>query len=143
MSTVVKQRFGYILKQAQHALRTRMDDELRAHELTTSQYAVLAAVSVDPGISNAALAKSAFVTAQTMQGIVATLEKRTLLGRAPDPNHGRILMTHLTENGRETLAEANGAVMKVEALMLRSITKYDQKRVIETLQTCIDNLALK
>ncbi len=142
MSSQFTQRFGYILKRAQHALRTRMDDELRAYELTAPQYAVLLTVDLEPGISNAALAKSAFITPQSMQGIIATLEKRELLERAPDPNHGRILMTHLTANGQETLSEANKAVMRVEKLMMGSVTKSDEKRVSKTLLTCIENLTL-
>lgn len=117
-----------------------MDDELRAHELTTSQYAVLSAVALEPGISNAALAKSSFITPQSMQGIVATLEKRAFLERAPDPNHGRILMTHLTANGRKALREATSVVMRVEESMMASVSKIDEKRVIKTLKTCIENI---
>ena len=68
-------RLGYVLKRAQHALRIRMDEALLPLALTTPQYSVLSAVELAPGISNAALARAAFVTAQTMQGIVTNLER--------------------------------------------------------------------
>lgn len=39
------------------------------------QYNVLSAIETEPGICNAELARAAFVTAQSMQGIVANLAK--------------------------------------------------------------------
>ena len=47
---------GFALKQAQQALRTRLDSGLRAIGLTTPEYAVLAFLEAEPGASNAALA---------------------------------------------------------------------------------------
>ena len=60
---------GYKLKQTQHSLRLRMDEALKTFDLTTPQYAVLAQLELRPGISNAALARSSFITAQTMQDL--------------------------------------------------------------------------
>jgi DNA-binding MarR family transcriptional regulator len=94
---IIEKRFGYILKRAQQSLRTRMDRELKAHELTTPQYAVLVITATSPGISNADLARAAFVTPQTMQGIVSILEKRGLLERVP--GHGRRLIAQVTTTG--------------------------------------------
>lgn len=68
----------FALKQVQQALRTRMDADLRQIGLTTPQYAVCAYLMVEPGASNVALARQAFVTAQTMQAILVTLEKGRL-----------------------------------------------------------------
>lgn len=135
------QHFGYILKRAQQMLRTRMDNELRSHKLTTPQYAVLCAVSVTPNISNADLAKAAFVTAQTMQGIIATLEKRGLLERSPDPEHGRRLMAQLTGSGSKAVKAADATIERVEAKMISSISSREIEQATNTLLACIDNLA--
>ena len=136
-------QFGYILKRAQQSLRARMDLQLRAHELTTPQYAVLSAVAASPGVSNADLAKAAFITPQTMQSIIATLEKRGLLERSPDPDHGRRLLTQLTANGRRAKNAADDAVSGVEAMMVGSISSRDVEHTTETLLACIENLAEK
>lgn len=136
-------KFGYIVKRAQQALRTRMDLELRGHELTTPQYAVLSTVDGSPGISNADLAKAAFVTAQTMQGIIATLEKRGFLERTPDPHHGRRLMTQLTEEGRRAMNVADATIEKIEAMMRGSISASEIEHATETLLACIENLSEK
>ncbi len=73
-----------------------MDEALRPIMLTTPQYAVLCAVEAEAGLSNARLARAAFVTAQTMQGVLVNLERDGLLERRPDPAHGRILRSELT-----------------------------------------------
>ena len=53
MPEPMAKRFGYAIKRAQHALRARMDETLRPLGLTAPQYAVLSAVELDAGISNA------------------------------------------------------------------------------------------
>ncbi|MGK8491262.1 hypothetical protein [Nocardia asiatica] len=60
----LEQSVGYVLKQAQAALHSAMHAVLRPLELTVSQYACLELLGQYPGISNAELARGAFVTRQ-------------------------------------------------------------------------------
>lgn len=137
------QNLGYILKRAQQSLRIRVDAQLKAIEITLPQYAVLSNVAISPGISNADLAKAAFVTPQTMQGILSTLEKRNLLERSQDPEHGRRLMTQLTAEGKIAMETARIEMIKVEAMMLGSISDHDIEQTTQTLLKCIENLAIE
>ncbi|MBB1404666.1 MarR family transcriptional regulator [Pseudoalteromonas sp. SG44-5] len=134
------QNLGYLLKRAQQSLRTKIDSELRATEITLPQYAVLSTVAISPGISNADLAKAAFVTPQTMQGIISTLEKRNFLIRSKDPQHGRRLMTKLTNEGKTAMEAAQIEIIKVEKMMLNAIADRDIEFATQTLLKCIDNL---
>jgi DNA-binding MarR family transcriptional regulator len=141
MPEPMARRLGYVLKRAQNALRTRMDDALRPLGITAPQYAVLTAIELEPGLSNAALARAAFVTPQTMQGIVANLERDGLLQRSGDPAHGRILKTELTPHGAAVLAKAHAAVADVEAAMIGTLSAPDVIRLTTLLATCADNFA--
>lgn len=105
---------GFALKQAQQALRTRMDADLRRIGLTTPQYAVLTFLQIEPGASNADLARRAFVTPQTMQAILVGLEKADYILRAPHPDHGRVQITHLTPKGHAALDAAARIVAEAE-----------------------------
>jgi DNA-binding MarR family transcriptional regulator len=134
-------RVGYLLKRAQHALRVRMDAALRPLGLTTPQYAVLCAVEREPGISNAALARAAFVTAQSMQGIVANLERDGLIAREADPDHGRILRSLLTAKGRTVLARAHTAANAVDSAMTAGMSATETARLAALLARCAGNLA--
>src|SRR5690554_4962156 len=136
----VARRLGGALKLAQHALRTRLDEALRPLGLTTPQCAVLAALEREPGLSNAALARAAFVTPQTMQSILTNLEREGLLVRTADPSHGRILRSEITAKGRKALVRAAEAIAPVEALMLGAVGPENAERMAATLLRCAEKL---
>lgn len=136
----VKSLLGYKLKKTQHALRLHMDEALRTLDLTTPQYAVLAQLELKPGASNAALARSAFITAQTMHGIVSNLEKRGLLERKSDTSHGRILCTELTHQGHKVVAQAHDMIRAVEARMLSTVSSENKLLLEKLLLECFNNL---
>lgn len=131
---------GYKLKQTQHSLRLHMDEALRSLDLTTPQYAVLAQLELKPGISNAALARSAFITAQTMHGIVSNLEKRNLVKRKNDPQHGRILCTELTKQGCKVLLQAHKIIHRIELRMTAKMSIENKILLEKLLQACFNNL---
>jgi DNA-binding MarR family transcriptional regulator len=133
-------RLGYVLKQAQHALRTSMDEKLSHLGVTTAQFNVLSAVQRQPGISNACLARGAFVTAQSMLGIVANLEKMRLLHRTPHQTHGRIMQSELTEKGTDVLASARQAIDDVEKCMTVGFTAEEIRTLRSMLQRCAQNM---
>ena len=124
---------GFALKQAQQALRTRLDSELREIGLTTPQYAVLAFLEVEAGASNAAIARRAFVTPQTMQAILVALERAGLIARTPHPEHGRVQMTELTARGRGALEAASGIVADAEERLRNASAPFDPQAVAATL----------
>lgn len=124
---------GFALKMAQQALRTHMDAALQRVGLTTPQYAVLNLLKVEPGASNAALARRSFVTPQTMQGIVGALERAGFIVRAPHPEHGRVQTTELTNRGREALAGASGIVAGAEARLREASAPFDPQAVATML----------
>lgn len=107
---------GYALKRAQQAMRSYMDRQLKEIGLTAPQYAVLASLEIEPGASNASLARRAFVSPQTMQVMLVKLEKAGLIERTPDADHGRIQRTVLTDNGRATLKKAHVTAQQAEQI---------------------------
>lgn len=136
----VKELMGYKLKKTQHALRLHMDEVLKILNLTTPQYAVLAQLELKPGISNATLARSAFITPQTMHGIVSNLEKRGLLKRKSDTSHGRILCTELTDQGHKVVKQAHDMICTVEARMLATVSEEHKALLEKLLLECFKNL---
>jgi len=132
----VEQSVGYALKQATAALRAAMDGALRPLELTVPQYACLELLGQQPGLSNAELARGAFVTRQSMNGVLRGLQDRGLLTRPATAPHGRALPTQLTPAGRERLYAASTAVGAVERQMLTGLPPTDQRRLHNHLAAC-------
>ncbi|WP_218280395.1 MarR family winged helix-turn-helix transcriptional regulator [Verrucomicrobium spinosum] len=114
-------------------MRTRLDEALRPLNLTAPQCAVLSALEQEPGLSNAALARAAFVTPQSMQGILVNMEREGFITRSPDPNHGRILRSEITASGRKALTEAHTAILEVEAVAPSLMSEREMERLTKML----------
>jgi DNA-binding MarR family transcriptional regulator len=140
MSNNIPDSFSYTLKKAQHLLRLKMDIALKAIKLTTPQYAVLSQLERQPGISNAALARASFVTAQTMHGIVSNLEKQGLITRKSDNHHGRKICTTLTSTGKNRLKKAHDLSQQATIAMLQPLSQDKQQQLQELLLECITSL---
>ncbi|MEU5209317.1 MarR family transcriptional regulator [Streptomyces sp. NPDC020742] len=112
---------GYRLKRAHAALRNAMDKALRAHDLTVPQYACLELLALQPGMSNAELARRAFVTRQSMNVVLRGLLDAGLTTRPATADHGRARPTHLTAQGRQRLEAAQSAVYALERRMIETI----------------------
>jgi DNA-binding MarR family transcriptional regulator len=132
---------GYHLKRAQQALRTVMDDGLRAQGLTTPQYAALTHLEADEPLSGAELARRCFVTAQTMNAILVGLERAGLVERAAHAKHGRVIEARLTKRGRVKVEDAHKTVFGIEERMLSKITRAERRRLNETLRRLVENLS--
>lgn len=127
---------GYNLKITQHRLRQRLDAELARLGITAPQNAVLLAVAGNPRISNAELARAAFVTPQTMQAILVNLERGGLIVRSPHPEHGRVIMTELTTAGQNAVAGGAQAADAVERQMLSRLSAEEAALLCELLKRC-------
>lgn len=131
---------GYALKQAQHAMRIRMDAQLREYGLSASKYAVLAALENVEGLSNADLARLAFVTPQTMQGILSLMEKDQIIKRVPHETNKRIQATYLTNKARRILVEAHKIAMESEQAAIDAISPDDPEKFKKQLLKCVESL---
>lgn len=131
---------GYNLKVTQHRLRQHLGAELARVGITAPQNAVLLAVAGNPRISNAELARAAFVTPQTMQAILVNLERAGLISRTPHPEHGRVIMTELTPAGQKAVADGAKAADIVEKRMLSLLSDDEAKLLCDLLQRCAAGL---
>src|ERR1700740_2055486 len=132
---------GDLLKRAQAPLNAAMADVLREHGSTLAQYAVLTALEEEPGLSNADLARRAFVTPQTMNQVLRELEQKGWVTRHPHPGHARIRQAHLTQTGRAVLRACHRATDAVEEQMLAPLTPGDREHFAATLRVCIEALS--
>jgi DNA-binding MarR family transcriptional regulator len=131
---------GYVLKEAASALRGAMDAALRPLGLTVPQYACLELLGQRPGLSNADLARGAFVTRQSMNVVLQGLEARGLVTRPAEAPHGRQLPAELTPAGRDQLRAASTAVRAVEVKMCAGLSPARQKDLLASLTACARNL---
>jgi DNA-binding MarR family transcriptional regulator len=132
---------GYVLKQASVVLRSAMDAALRPLHLTVPQYACLELLGQRPGLSNAELARGAFVTRQSMNVVLRGLQDRGLVTRPTTAARGRELPTAMTAAGREHLRAASVIVRDIEKRMCAGMPPQRQRQLLEDLAVCVRNLA--
>lgn len=132
---------GYLLKEASSALRAAMEAALRSHGMTITHYSCLELLAQRPGLSNSDLARGAFVSRQSMNVLLQSLERAGEVTRPAEAPVGKVLPTRLTPLGREHLAGASIAVRNVEARMLDRLGVRDQAEVRRLLSSLIASLA--
>ena len=113
---------GYLLRQAAHAQRRRMDRALATVGLTHPQFLVLTMIRAYPGCSNADIARLAMLTPQTVHAIITALLERGLVTRQPDPLHGRVLNIALSGSGEELLRRGRARALNAGAALQRSLS---------------------
>lgn len=136
----VNDQVGYLVKRLQQQIRAELDEALSRHRVTMSAYAALAVLKDAPGLSNAELARRCFVTPQTMNRIIQSLNDEGIVDRPPDPNHGRILQTRLTPAGERLLENCHGEVNALHTRMLANLNGTEQALLADLLRRCIHAL---
>src|SRR6202142_249287 len=127
------QSVGYALKRAQHALHSAMDGELRDYGLSVSQYACLEILAARPRISNADLARDAFVSRQAMHQLLTGLRAAGLVTAA---GQGRSQRYALTAEGRTGLRKASSTVAAIEQRMIATLSRAEREERHRQLSNC-------
>src|ERR1700751_4436288 len=131
----------YMIKQVELAVRARLDEIVRPVGLTASQYTALTVLERHTDMSSAQLARSSFVTAQSMADMITALEGRALIERHRDGTDRRRLVVALTDEGRALLDRSRNEIASLEATMLAGLSGPQTKALRSTLATCYANLS--
>lgn len=131
---------GYLLKEASSALRAAMEAILRPLGMTITHYSCLELLSQRPGLSNSDLARGTFVTRQSMNVLLQSLERDGQVTRPAEAPAGKVLPTRLTGAGRRSLQSATAAVRSVEVRMLQGLNPAEQAAARSALRSMVRSL---
>ena len=120
-------RISYVVARLERALRVEINERVRPHGLTTLQYTTLSILGRRGELSNAQLARRAYMTPQSMSEVIEALEQKGLVERTPHPNHRRVFPAALTQKGRKVLEACDAAVDELEREMLGELTPHQVK----------------
>ena len=131
----------YTVKQLEMAVRARLDEVLRPHRVTVTQYTAMTvlATSTRP-LTSSDLARRAFVRAQSMAEMVATLEERGLLTRRRPPDDRKRLILELTPAGRELLDACAPDVAALEREVFHGMDEKAREELTGWLQQARRNV---
>ncbi len=120
-------RISYVVARLERAVRTAINERVKPYGLTTLQYTTLSILGHGGELSNAQLARRAYMTPQSMSEVLDALERKSLVERTPHPNHRRVFPAALTTKGSKVLEACNAAVDDLESEMLGELTPHQLK----------------
>ena len=130
---------GFLLKSLQHTLRQAMDEALRKRgfELSFAHFVALFGLFCEPGITGAALARRAMVSAQTMNSALRRLEIEGRIERRPHPDSRRADSWWITPKGLELLEQAREVGNATFERMLAPLDRDEIQALESGLRRCI------
>jgi DNA-binding MarR family transcriptional regulator len=108
--------------------------------MTVTHYACLELLAQRPGLSNSELARGTFVSRQSMNVLLQSLERDSVVTRPAEAPVGKTLPTRLTPLGRRQLAKATVAVRAVEDRMLEGLNAGSQREARRILASVVTSL---
>jgi len=138
MTGPVEPRVSYVIARLERAVRTAISERVRPHGLTTLQYTTLSVLAVrGQPLSNAQLARRAYMSPQAIGEVIAAVESKGLIKRTPHPNHRRLFPATLTAKGRRVLAACDAAVAEMEEEMLGGLSSAERDALRAALKSCV------
>jgi DNA-binding MarR family transcriptional regulator len=141
----------FLIREVHHRLHTKIESELRKRHdkdknkdrgagLSFPMARVLHVVSVEPGLSNAQLARRANVTAQSMNGLVLALEKAGYIERTADPENARVLKCYALPAGVALMQKSVSNVCDAFDSAVSALSARDRAELRRLLRLLIEKV---
>ena len=135
-----QRRAAQMMKRIMIHFRGRLDERLRPQGVTTAQLQVMKAISQEPGVSGAQLARFCHMTPQSAQTLLKGLEEDGWIVRSKDRVNERVLNASLTPEGRKLLQTAEKEMKVIEAQLWRGVPESAITSLNALLEQCLANL---
>jgi len=133
-------RAAQMMKRILIHFRGQMDERLRPQGVTTAQLQMLKVIRDEPGGSGAQLARACYVTPQSAQALLKSLEDGGWITRTKDPVNERILIAQLTPSGMELMETAERVARVIETRLWQGVPDSGVEALNKTLMRCLANL---
>ena len=129
----------WLLKQAFYFSLNSVNDAIAVHGVTTAQIGLLRQLANEPGLSGAELARRLLITPQGVQLALTALERRGLVERKQDPQHGRIRQAYLTDQGRDVASAVVADAIDAHARVFGVLSADEQRTLHDLLARVVEH----
>lgn len=123
---------SHLLHRAEQLAADRFSS-LSNNELTLRQFAVLAAIAGEPGLSQSALVRVTGIDRSTLADMMIRMEDRAWVTRTASASDARALSIRLTKAGEEVLRDMDRHARAADAAVLDLLTKPKRRAFLATL----------
>lgn len=135
------QNAGFLIKQISEQTDKRINNDLKQHNLTSSQFRAMVILShASSNITQKNLEEILKVSHATTSGIVAGLNEKGLVKCAFDGDDKREKYIYITDAGLGLLNRIRDGAEKTERLLFKGVEDYEIDNLVKTLKKIGDNL---
>ena len=133
----IEKSIGFLVSKAYQRAWATLREEIEPYDLTTPQFALLAFLWQQDGLTQAELSEKGQIDRSTIGGLIDRLERNGLLERRQHPQDRRAYQIHLTEQGKameETLSACADRSLKRYTNGLSDGEITELRRMLEILR---------
>lgn len=125
---------GYNARRTALAVISLFLPRMAVYGLRVVDFSMLSLITHNPGITSRQLCTALNILPPNAVGMINALARRGLVERLPHPRDRRAVGLHLTEGGRQLMAEAERTASALEAEVASRLSKDELKTLIELLR---------
>jgi len=103
-------------------------------EVMPVDFSVLSLITHNPGITSRQLCTALNILPPNLVGMINALARRGLIERLPHPRDRRAMGLHLTDAGRQVMAEAENTASGLEAEATSRLSPAERQTLIRLLR---------
>lgn len=120
---------GFLLRKSAHLYRLKMEKVLLNYAITPPQFTILKIILTYPGFTNAEIARFASLTPQTVNLMIAKLEKAGILLKKLHPTNRKIQLIEITAAGQQLMEQCSEAIDQLEDSLVSNFDEQEIKLV--------------
>jgi len=124
---------GHLIRRAQQISTALFAEECGAFDLTSVQYAALAAIRASADVDATRLSQLIAFDRSTIGDVLERLEAKGWVLRSPSPTDRRVKLLRLTLEGERLLRQVEPAVRRVQRRLLEPLAPADGAALLRLL----------
>ncbi|GGF63625.1 MarR family winged helix-turn-helix transcriptional regulator [Alteromonas lipolytica] len=133
--------FGKLIALVRNLMMAKLDDALKAYDLTSSQYGVLKTIVESKADTLATLCETMQHDKGAMSRILSRMEEKSLIVRKPCPDDGRAFKLALSDKALALYPQTVELVEEIYGQALKGAEPAEREQFFSVLEKCRDNLS--
>ncbi len=131
-------RPGFLIRRMHQIHLALFAEECDAFDITPVQYSIMTVAGAQPKLDQAKLAYEVGVDRATLANVVARLETKGLLKRAPSPTDKRLKLVSLTARGSALLEKMRMAAQRAHERTVAALPPGERAQFMKLLIQLVD-----
>lgn len=131
-------RPGFLIRRLHQIHLALFAEECASFDVTPVQFSIMTAAGEEPGLDQVTLGEAVGVDRATLANVLARLEVRGLVRRAPNAGDRRTKHVTLTATGRRLLSRMDGPARRAHDRTLEALPPPERARFVRALAALVD-----